>query len=108
MSKIWKLRLCAAILFAGIATDAANAAQYCMSYNCGTYCDFTSLAQCNASASGIGGACAAALPDNVSSQATFGQPALPQDAMAQVTPGARMSRGRQPKMLIRHHRGPAS
>ncbi|MBR0847962.1 DUF3551 domain-containing protein [Bradyrhizobium diazoefficiens] len=107
MSTIWKLRLCATIMFASIATDAANAAQYCMSYNCGTYCDFASLAQCNASASGIGGSCAAALPDNASSQAALGQRALPQDAMAQVSPGARMSRGRQPK-IIRHHRGPAS
>jgi len=108
MSTIWKLRLCATIMFASIATDAANAAQYCMSYNCGTYCDFTSLAQCNASASGIGGSCAAAVPDSASSQAALGQRALPQDAMARVSPGARMSRGRQPKILIRHHRGPAS
>ena len=108
MSTIWKLRLCATIMFASIATDAANAAQYCMSYNCGTYCDFTSLAQCNASASGIGGSCAAAVPDSASSQAALGQRALPQDAMARVSPGARMSRGRQPKIQIRHRRGPAS
>ena len=92
MSTIWKLRYCAAIVFASIATDAAKAAQYCMSYNCGTYCSFTSLAQCNASASGIGGSCAAALSDNLSSQASFGQRTLPQDAMAEVSPGARMSR----------------
>jgi hypothetical protein len=104
MSTIWKLRHCAAILFASIATDAANAAQYCMAYNCGTYCSFTSLAQCSASASGIGGICSAALPDNASSQATLRQRALPQDALAEVSPGARMSRGRQPKILIRHHR----
>jgi hypothetical protein len=99
MSTIWKLRYCATILFASIVTDAANAAQYCMSYNCGTYCSFTSLAQCNASAFGIGGACSAALPDNASSQASLRQRAFAQDA--------RLSRGGQSKILIRHHRGPA-
>jgi hypothetical protein len=107
MSTNWKVRFCAAAVLASVAPDTSHAGEYCMSYNCGTYCGFTSIATCNASASGIGGACSAAPPDNTSPRATSRQRALPQDSLAEVPPGTRITAGRQPRIPIRHHRRPA-
>jgi Protein of unknown function (DUF3551) len=43
----------------------ATPAQYCLNYNDGgTDCGFTSLAQCNATASGIGAECSADFADD--------------------------------------------
>jgi hypothetical protein len=67
MKVISMMAAAAAIVFSAVSFAATSGAaktgpitppgHYCLSYEAGTDCNFTSYAQCEATASGIGGAC---------------------------------------------------